>query len=105
MGRGLSHRLLEGDIPSRMAVAMRCPPLAADSSNAVAVPESGSAALDTVGIDSGVVVADPDTERPLADSSVDRAVDGREFGAGGIAHAQLKMEADLLARTRHGRSP
>ena len=91
MGRGLSRRLLEGDIPSRMAGAMRCPPLAADSSNAVAVPESGSAALDTVGIDSGVVVvvADPDTARPLADSCVDRAVDGREVGAGGIAHAQL----------------
>ena len=88
MGRGLSHRLLEGDIPSRMAVAMRCPPHAADSSNAVAVPESGSAALDTVEIDSGVV-ADPDMARPLADSSVDRAVDGREVGAGGIAHAQL----------------
>ena len=88
MGRGLSHRLLEGDIPSQMAVAMRYPPLAADSSNAVAVPEGGSAALDTVGIDSGVV-ADPDTARPLADSSVDKAVDGREVGAGGIAHAQL----------------
>lgn len=89
MGRGLSHRLLEGDIPSRMAVAKRYYPLAADSSNAVAVPESGSAALDTVEIDSGVAVADPDTARPLADSSVDRAVDGREVGAGGIAHAQL----------------
>ena len=95
MGRGLSHRLLEGDTPLQMAVAMRCRWLAADSSNAVAAPENGLPALNTVGVDNGVVVvvvaaaADPDTAIPLADSCVNRAVGGREVGAGGIAHAQL----------------
>ena len=89
MGRGLSHHFLEGDTPLQMAVAMRCRWLAAESSNAVAVPENGLPALDTVGVDNGVVVADLDTAIPLADSCVNRAVGGREVGAGGIAHAQL----------------
>ena len=89
MRRGSSLHLLEEDIPSRMAAAMRRHRSVADSWSAVADPESDFAGLGSVGIDSGVAAADLDKAKLLADSGVGMAADGREVDAGGIAHVPL----------------
>lgn len=90
MGRGLSHRLLEADIPSfRRAAAMRGHPIALGNSSAEAAPENDYAGLDIVGLDIDVAAVGPDMAIRRVGLSEGMVVDGQGVGAGDIAQAQL----------------
>ena len=89
MDRGLSHRLLEADIPSfRRAAAMHGRPIALGNSSAEAAPENDCAGLDTVGPDIDVAAAGPDMAIQRVGLCEGMVVDGREVGAADIAQAQ-----------------
>lgn len=89
MDRGLSHRLLEADIPSfRRAAAMHGHPIALGNSSAEAAPENDCAGPDTVGPDIDVAAAGPDMAIQRVGLCEGMVVDGREVGAADIAQAQ-----------------
>ena len=111
MGRGLSHRLLERDIPSyRRAAAGRYPPLAPDNSNAGFALESDRAEPDTAGPGNDVVVvvaaaaADLDTVIRLIDLGEGRVDDGQEVGVVDIAPVQLRHNWTPSVLSRHRQS-
>ena len=89
MGRGLSHRLLEADIPSfRRAAAMHGRPVALGNSSAEAAPGNDCAVPDTVGLGIDVAAAGSDMAKRRVGLCEGMVVDGRGVGAGDIAQAQ-----------------